>query len=46
VDFILQINISVRQEGQQDVKVWRHILEHISLNKGSHGWRGGGAGPG
>ena len=46
VDFILEIDIGVGQEVQQYFEVWRHVLEQIGLDKGSHGWRGGRAGPG
>ena len=46
MDFILEIDIGVGQEGPQGFQVWRHFLEHIGLDQRSHGWRSGRAGPG
>ena len=40
LDRILEIKIGVRQEGPQGFQVWRHFLQEIGVQQGSHGWRG------
>jgi hypothetical protein len=46
LDFILQIEISLGQEGEQFFQVWRHFMEQVRLYESSHGWRGWRANPG
>ena len=45
-DFILEIEIGVRQEGPQFCHVGRHVLQEIGLDKSGNGWRRRRAGPG
>lgn len=44
-DFILEIEIGVRQEGPQFFQVGRHVLQEIGLDKSGNGWRRRRAGP-
>lgn len=46
LDLILEIEVGVRQEGQQFCHVWRHFLQEIGIDKSGHGWRRRRAGPG
>ena len=45
LDFILEIEIGVRQEGPQVVQVWWHVLQAIGIDKRGNGWRRRRAGP-
>jgi hypothetical protein len=46
LDLVLEIDIGVWQESPQLVKIGRHFLEKIGLDKRSDGWREWRASPG
>ena len=46
LEFILEIDIGVRQEAQHLRNVGRHVLQEIGIDQSGHGWRRRRARPG